>query len=76
MAINPVLGEWELLHFVLVLINILNKTESAVFVYCTFSLLLEDPFFQIIYNIQGKDWKYIYLLNENNNILHSTVGSY
>ena len=25
-----------------------NKTESAVFQYCRFSLLLKDPFFQIL----------------------------
>ena len=25
--------------------NILNKTESAVFLYCRFSLYLKDPFF-------------------------------
>ena len=29
--------------------NRLNKTESAVFLYCRFSLFLRDPFFQIIY---------------------------
>ena len=27
----------------------LNKTESAVFLYCRFSLFLKDQFFQIIY---------------------------
>ena len=27
--------------------NILYKTESAVFIYCRFSLFLKDPFFQI-----------------------------
>ena len=26
----------------------LNKTESAVFLYCRFSLFLKDPFFKII----------------------------
>ena len=29
----------------------LNKTESAVFVFCRFSLFLQDPFFQIILRI-------------------------
>ena len=28
--------------------NRLNKTESAVFLYCRFSVFLKDPFFQII----------------------------
>ena len=28
--------------------NRLNKTESAVFLYCRFSLFLKDPFFQFI----------------------------
>ena len=36
----------ELLHFPLVLINRLNKTESAVF-YIVGSLFLKDPIFQI-----------------------------
>ena len=38
----------ELLHFPLVLMNRLNKIESAVFVYCRFSLFIKDPFSQII----------------------------
>ena len=29
--------------------NRLNLTESAVFLYCRFSLFLKDPFFQIIH---------------------------
>ena len=29
--------------------NRLNKTEFALFLYCSFSLYLKDPFFQIIY---------------------------
>ena len=29
-------------------INRLNKTESAVFIYCRFSLFLKDPFFRQI----------------------------
>ena len=37
-----------ILHFPLVLMNRLNETESAVFLYFRFSLLLKDPFFQII----------------------------
>ena len=36
-----------MLHFPLVLVNRLNKTESAVFLYCRISLFLKDPFFQI-----------------------------
>ena len=28
--------------------NILDQTESGVFLYCRFSLFLTDPFFQII----------------------------
>ena len=28
--------------------NILNKTESAVFLYCRFSLFLKDPLFRLI----------------------------
>ena len=39
----------EVLHFPLVLMNRHNKTESAVFLYCRFSVFLKDPFFQIIY---------------------------
>ena len=35
----------RLLLFPLVLMNRLNKTESAVFLYCRFSLFLKDPFF-------------------------------
>ena len=48
--LKPVLGAWKLLHFLLVLMNRLSKTESAVFVYCRFSLFLEDPYRQIILN--------------------------
>ena len=35
-------------RFSLDLMNRLNTTESAVFIYCHFSLFLKDPFFQII----------------------------
>ena len=46
--VEPVLGGMrELLYFLLVLMNRLNKTESAVFKYCSFSLLLKDPFFKM-----------------------------
>ena len=41
-------GGGKSLHFPLVLMNRLNKTKSAVFLYCRFSLFLKDPFFQII----------------------------
>ena len=46
--LKPELGVQELLHFPLVLINRLNKTESAGFLYCRFSLFLKGQFFQII----------------------------
>ena len=36
-----------MLHFPLVRMNGLNKTETAVSLYCRFSLFLKDPFFQI-----------------------------
>ena len=41
-------GALGLLHFPIVLMNRLNKTESAVFLYCWFTLSPNDPFFQII----------------------------
>ena len=44
-----------LLHFPLVLVNRLNKTESAVFLYCRFSLFLKDPVFQIILVMRQTD---------------------
>ena len=47
-AFKPVLEGVRFLHFPLVLMNRLNKTESAVFLYSRFSLFLKDPFFQII----------------------------
>ena len=34
-----------------ILMNRLNETESAVFLYCRFSLFLKDPFFLIILTI-------------------------
>ena len=42
-----------MLHFPLVFINRLNKTESAVFLYCRSSLFLKDPFFQVIKMKEG-----------------------
>ena len=36
-----------MLHFPLVLVNRLNKTESAVLKYCRFSLFLKFPFFRL-----------------------------
>ena len=45
MPLKLVLGAWELLHFPLDLMNRLNKTESAVLLYCWFSIFLRDPFF-------------------------------
>ena len=38
----------RLLHFSLFLTKRLNKTESAVFLYCRFSVFLNDSFFKII----------------------------
>ena len=38
-------GHDKILNFQLVLMNRLNITESAVFIYCRFSLFLKDPFF-------------------------------
>ena len=46
--LKPVVGALELLHFPLVLMNRLNKTESAAFLYCRFSLIPKDQFSQII----------------------------
>ena len=43
--LKPLLGAWELLHFPLVLMNRLKKAESAVFLYCRFSLFLKHPLF-------------------------------
>ena len=34
-----------------VALSILIKTESALFLYCRFSLFLKDPFFQIIFTM-------------------------
>ena len=44
-----------MLHFPLVLINRLNKTESAVFLYCRLSLFLKDPFFPDIYLVHANN---------------------
>ena len=43
--LKPVLGG------VRILMNRRNKTESAVFLHCRFSLFLKDLFFQIIYEV-------------------------
>ena len=39
-----------MLHFQLVFMNILTKTESAAFYmyYCRFSLFLKDPYFRLL----------------------------
>ena len=37
---------WEFMHFVLVLMNRLNKIECGVILYCRFTVFLNDPFFQ------------------------------
>ena len=44
---EQLLGACELLHFTLVLMNRLNKTKSAVFLYCRFSLFLKTVCFQV-----------------------------
>ena len=49
--LTPVLGGLELLHFPLALMNRLNKTKSAIFLDCRFSLFLKDPFFHIILSV-------------------------
>ena len=43
--LKPVLGGMRTVALLLVLMNRLNKTKSAVFLYCRFSLFLKDPFF-------------------------------
>ena len=43
--LKPVLGGVRIVALSIVLMNRLNKTESAVFLYCRFSLFLRDPFF-------------------------------
>ena len=53
--------------------NILNQTESAVFLYCRFSLFLKDPFFQVIlinlYSIKRYLFEgYLILVFYSNNI--------
>ena len=47
---SRMLGGMRLLHFLLVLMNGLNKAGSSVILYCRFSLSLKDPFFQISFN--------------------------
>ena len=49
-SLKPVLGG----------INRLNKTESAVFIYCRFSLFLKDPFFPRLFKHFASDiyWKF------------------
>ena len=48
-----------MLHFPLVLMNRLNKTETAVFLYCRFSLFMKDQFFQIIYIKPPCGWGFL-----------------
>ena len=40
---SGIFGSGELLHLPLVLMNRLNKIESVVFLYCRFSLFVNDP---------------------------------
>ena len=44
MQLKPVLRGVRVVAFLLVFMNRLNKTKSAVFLYCSFSLFLKDPF--------------------------------
>ena len=48
-SLKPVQGGVRIVALLLVLLNRLNKTESAVLLNCRFSLFLKDPFFQIIW---------------------------
>ena len=43
--LKPVLGGLRINAFSIVLTNRLNKTDSAVFLYCSSSLFLKNPFF-------------------------------
>ena len=63
-VLKPVLGARELLQFPLVLMNRLNKTESAVFIYFRFSLFLKDPFLQIIYVFFSIYYRYGYFIEK------------
>ena len=43
--LKPVLGDVRIVALSIRSQNRLNKTKSAVFLYCRFSLFLKDPFF-------------------------------
>ena len=47
--LNSVLGGMRIVALSLVLMNRLNTTESAVFLYCRFSLILKDLFFSRLF---------------------------
>ena len=49
-----------LLHFPLVLMNRLNKTESGVFSNCRFSLCLKDPFFSRLFTVNSEIFARVY----------------
>ena len=51
MLLKQVLGGVRIVALSIVLINRLNKTESAVFLYCRFSLFLKDLFFSRLFGI-------------------------
>ena len=53
MLLKQVLGGVRIVALSLVLINRLNKTESAVFLYCRFSLFLKDLFFPDYLELQS-----------------------
>ena len=59
MPLRPLLGGVGMLHYPLFLMNSLNKTESAIFLYCRFFLFLRDPFFR---NNYTKPACYIYFI--------------
>ena len=64
-----------MLYFPLILMNRLNKTESAVFLYCRFSLFMKDPFFQIIHIIYISLFK-IHIICTSFYMFHIIYSSY
>ena len=58
------------MHFLLVLMSRLNKTESVIFLYCRFSLFLKDPFFQIILRSQQLS---LFLCGDGESSRHASI---
>ena len=54
-------------HFPCVLMNSLNNSKSATFLFWRFSLFLKDPLFQVIYLVNGICLRYL--------ISHTTCSS-